>query len=100
MSSLEDEETEKTFKKEFINSEVKDQLNTDLEKIPENSCLSNESNVGEEMINRQNSLQNDSENTLQTRKDRKQPTKTKICDKFPLTHPCVPKINCSEKIVR
>lgn len=100
MSSLEDEETEKIFKKEFINNEVKDQLNTDLEKIPENSCISTESNIGEEMINRENSLHTNSENTLQTRKDRKQPTKTKIYDKFPLTHPCVPKINCPEKIVR
>lgn len=100
MSSLEDEETEKTFKKEFINNEVKDQSNTDLEKVPESSCISNECNIGEEMINTENSLHTDNENTLQTRKDRKQTTKTKNYDKFPLTHPCVPKINCPEKIVR
>lgn len=100
MSSLEDEETEKILKEDFVNNEVKDHLKTDFQKLPEKSCISNESTIGEETINTKSSLHTDSENTLQSRKERKQPSRTKIYDKFPLTHPCVPKINCPEKIVR
>ena len=98
MSSLEDKETQKIVKENIINNEIEDRLKIDLEKFSEKCRITNENVGGKESINSGSYSQADCENTLQTRKDRVQSTKTKIYSKF--THPCVPKINCPEKVVR
>lgn len=105
MSSTEEEESYTSPNVNIVNekdgSRIKEEQSVIDPKTFSKKCnisVSNEDNsLGDDTINDTNT-ESGHKFDLEIKKSRKHSTRTSIYDKF--VHPCVPKINCPEKIVR
>lgn len=101
MSSTEEDDTFTPHSYNVALGNVKDELMENINSVDSES-FSKKCNISSDEknddINASIACTNSNIVTLQHKKNRSVSKRTSIYDKY--THPCVPKINCPEKIVR